>query len=781
VQRLYYNSRGQIDSTKDANFARTVKNTRAGTNGNLSEALYAGAGFARYTYDSYGRPVTIARSGAATDTIYYDIINRRDSVRNGVDTVALKFGYDHALLTSVTDSKGQTYAIAYNALAWPINHTDPAGAVDSLLYSLDGDLLRYVNRRHQATAFVYDSLHRLTSRVGDLSMSWAYQNHGRIQTATSGVSTETAYLSALESPDSIRTVMAGQAYWRRYRYTQAGQLDSTDVSGAGITFLGRRYLYDTKAILDTIRLNGVPSTLGVNNNLQVNSIAFSSGDVESRSYTTSHDLMVTSSSGLYNGFTQRGAGYNSAEQISEQINPDTVTGERYSYDLLGRLTTRSTGYYQTNNGWCLDPDYGTDGPCHSNSVWVTTAADTFTYDPAGNRTDHGATYVTGNRVTQFDGCSYTTDADGNVTSRTGGSCLRGTATFTWYAEGLLATITTGGSTIALNYDASGRLVRKDLNGSPQSYYLWDGNNLLAELDGVGTTKRAEYSYYPGVDRLHALIIGSTIYYAHSDAVGNVIGLSDTGQNLKRRYLFDAWGTMVFGSDDLPFNGYDRARWKGALLLVPELNLYYMRNRWYEGGTGRFLSEDPVPDAGANAYTYANDDPINASDPTGLMQAYTLPPIEVWGDPWPALGDLLSQAPDPNGIYNMGGGIVGPGQLAGPTAVRPDMTRVAPVAGSLASRITGGCGFLFLLCGHDVGEVLFPNNPIKPPPLDPVPEELPWGSSRVPRIGDNGIFEEELGEGAVLRIILTDIMADFAPLFLLPGWQQAVYPKGVPGA
>jgi RHS repeat-associated protein len=179
----------------------------------------------------------------------------------------------------------------------------------------------------------------------------------------------------------------------------------------------------------------------------------------------------------------------------------------------------------------------------------------------------------------------------------------------------------GSTTIALNYDAFGRLVRKDVNGTPDSHFLWDGGQLLAELDGLGSTKRAEYSYYPGMDRLHALIIGTTIYYAHSDATGSVIALTDASQNIERTYSYgDVWGTMTGGSDNLPFNGVDRSRWKGALLIVPELNLYYMRARWYEGGTGRFLSEDPLGlGGGMNPYIYAHDDPINGQDPSGLKR------------------------------------------------------------------------------------------------------------------------------------------------------------------
>jgi uncharacterized protein RhaS with RHS repeats len=50
-----------------------------------------------------------------------------------------------------------------------------------------------------------------------------------------------------------------------------------------------------------------------------------------------------------------------------------------------------------------------------------------------------------------------------------------------------------------------------------------------------------------------------------------------------------------------------------------VELYYMRNRWYEPRTGRFLSEDPIGLAGGiNPYVYAGDDPVNRWDPRGLI-------------------------------------------------------------------------------------------------------------------------------------------------------------------
>ena len=57
-------------------------------------------------------------------------------------------------------------------------------------------------------------------------------------------------------------------------------------------------------------------------------------------------------------------------------------------------------------------------------------------------------------------------------------------------------------------------------------------------------------------------------------------------------------------------------------LGPEL--YYMRNRWYEPQSGRFLSEDPIGLAGGiNQYAFAGNDPVGGRDPLGLADC------DVW--------------------------------------------------------------------------------------------------------------------------------------------------------
>jgi RHS repeat-associated protein len=55
----------------------------------------------------------------------------------------------------------------------------------------------------------------------------------------------------------------------------------------------------------------------------------------------------------------------------------------------------------------------------------------------------------------------------------------------------------------------------------------------------------------------------------------------------------------------------------------DLELYYLRARWYNQGTGRFLTRDTYPlnahhPSEWNRYGYVANNPVNAVDPSGLL-------------------------------------------------------------------------------------------------------------------------------------------------------------------
>jgi RHS repeat-associated protein len=293
---------------------------------------------------------------------------------------------------------------------------------------------------------------------------------------------------------------------------------------------------------------------------------------------------------------------------------------RFTYDSLGQLKTAAdqhwTGQYP---GGCFSADWGYECAA-TQSGWTTDSSRSYSYDLAGNRTSQGGTYGAANRITAANGCTYTTDFDGNVTGRTSCSPSSNNASFTWSAEGQLKTVVAQGKTWTINYDAAGRMVRWLDGAAVNAYFLWDGANLLAELGPTGTTKVAEFSYYPGLDRLHAHIRQDSLFFAQTDGVGNVIALTDAAQTVRRTWIYNDWGLNTGGVDNGNFGGDARVQWKGTLRvgLLGGGGLYYMRNRWYEPRSGRFLSEDPIGLAGGlNKYRYVGNDPVNGADPTGL--------------------------------------------------------------------------------------------------------------------------------------------------------------------
>ena len=107
-----------------------------------------------------------------------------------------------------------------------------------------------------------------------------------------------------------------------------------------------------------------------------------------------------------------------------------------------------------------------------------------------------------------------------------------------------------------------------------------------------------------------------LYDGHGNMVNTLSrgsGGSFTLGNSSFRY-YDAWGALDTG----PGAGNEpRQRYCANLghLQDDESGLIYMRARYYEPGTGRFVSEDPAMD-GSNWYSYCRNNPTNYRDANG---------------------------------------------------------------------------------------------------------------------------------------------------------------------
>jgi RHS repeat-associated protein len=93
-------------------------------------------------------------------------------------------------------------------------------------------------------------------------------------------------------------------------------------------------------------------------------------------------------------------------------------------------------------------------------------------------------------------------------------------------------------------------------------------------------------------------------------------LTNSNGTVTDEYEYDAYGNSFTKSGTTPNNYLYRGEQYDS-----DLALYYLRARYYNPATGRFLSRDPedgklTDPASLHKYLYANGDPINGIDPRG---------------------------------------------------------------------------------------------------------------------------------------------------------------------
>jgi hypothetical protein len=146
---------------------------------------------------------------------------------------------------------------------------------------------------------------------------------------------------------------------------------------------------------------------------------------------------------------------------------------------------------------------------------------------------------------------------------------------------------------------------------------------------------------------------------------------------------------------------------------------YMRARYYNPTLGRFVSEDPAGlQGGLNAYAYCNNDPINCTDPSGM-----LPRSLISAALAPTYFDTLSSAlglnQGPTISYrnpgerdsNNGGGMAAMQAGLGVASMVPGLGTVAGVANALIDVSQGNYGSAAVslasaipFVGSELGEV-----------------------------------------------------------------------------
>jgi RHS repeat-associated protein len=189
------------------------------------------------------------------------------------------------------------------------------------------------------------------------------------------------------------------------------------------------------------------------------------------------------------------------------------------------------------------------------------------------------------------------------------------------------TLPNNGGTTTFTYGADG--LRRSMTNSAgvTTDYIYDGSMLVREMQVAGPNNFPSIAAGTLVDTATYLqgptgpsyrrndITGIPSWYVYN-GLGSVVGEVDPAGNYTASGEYDVYGAPRASTQSGTFD--TRQRYVGQLghQTDPETGgLIYMQARYYDPGTGRFISEDPEL-SGLNWFIYCDDSPINYVDAKG---------------------------------------------------------------------------------------------------------------------------------------------------------------------
>jgi RHS repeat-associated protein len=320
---------------------------------------------------------------------------------------------------------------------------------------------------------------------------------------------------------------------------------------------------------------------------------------------------------------------------------DNILQQNYTYDNQGRLATR-THLISGVQVYKLTLSYNNVGLISQRieTVFSTTHTSVYTYDVRGR-----LKVVTKNGTTTE---QYEYDANDNRKSRKMGTApaeiasfdsqdrleTRGTNTYQFNSDGFLATrngdsfetsatgeltqATVGSSPIIYGYDGMGRRVsRTDSTGTTQYLYSAFGGSfeLTASRSPAGVST---LYFYDDAGSLFAYMRGPGTFYVASDQVGSPRLITNSTRANLRTVDYDSFGGVT--ADSAPTFDFSVGYAGGLTEAATGLVRFGFRD--YEPASGRWVQRDPIKfKGGMNHFAYVSNNPVQFSDPSGLM---TLP-------------------------------------------------------------------------------------------------------------------------------------------------------------
>ncbi|GBC94857.1 tRNA3(Ser)-specific nuclease WapA [bacterium HR16] len=600
VTRYRYDARGNRTVVIDANGNRT--DFAYNIADQLVEVQYPatgqqGSGRARtmsvyqYPGGALSQVVEYDESGTQIRGVTYAYGAEGELLSRTGSTEAVQYIYDAAYrVVGVRDGKGNLTSFTYNTRGDLTRITYPGG--DTLqfdAYDSAGRLLRRIDGRNIITNYTYNDPEGLLTDIqyvqnGQVigTVSFTYDSDGRRASMTDGTGVTTYSYDHMGNPLSVSVTYTGlptrtitYSYYpdgsRASMGTPAGTYSYTyDAAGrlVGLSAVGfiASWTYAPNGWLLTQTVNG----------------ATTSYEYNARGFLTRLTNRDAGGNVLsdFQNLQYDGVGNRVGMTVSFPAQPNLAGATNYAYDLKNQLlseqSTRAGGYTFS-----------------------------FGYDAAQNPTTFKGQPRTYNANNQLIGTGFAYDGNGNPVLYKG-------VNLSFDPENRM---TAYGSILTAGYNGDGLRAWKQ-TASGRRYYLYDGEELVCELDASGNVVA------PVVFGANGLVMYSGYIYQF-DLQGNAVHLlDDDGRTVLAHFAYDAWGQLMSGSNPTPY-GY-KAQW--GYYTDVESGILLLTHRYLDPATGRFLTRDPIGiEGGINLYAYVGNSSPNGADSLGLQKKPTNPP------------------------------------------------------------------------------------------------------------------------------------------------------------
>ncbi|WRL44039.1 RHS repeat-associated core domain-containing protein [Cyanobacterium aponinum UTEX 3222] len=596
--RTTYNAVGDTLTTTDA-YGRVTEFVYD-KNGELIETIFNDGTSIKTEYDAMGNK--IAETDQANNTTYYEY-DALDQLIAVVDANNHRTEYEYDEMGNLVlqrDANGNETRWEYDGLGRQTTTIRPLGQKAETFYNPVGNVIRTVDFNGEEIIYDYNDINLLTQKTfaDSTTVEYSYEDDRLVSVIDERGETTFSYndlgrlLSRVE-PD-------GKSI--SYTYNNVGQLESIITDGQTIA-----YTYDTFGRLDTVTAdNGVTDyDYDLVGNLIETTLP--NGVVETREYDQLYRLIGVENVDGDGGNILSSYDY-TLDEVGNRLLVEELNGGRsvaFAYDDTYRLISE-TITDAVNGDLTITYDYDAVGNRLSmdNSI---TGLTTYTY----NRNDWLLSESIAGVTT-----TYTYDDNGNTLTK---SNADEQVVYDWNQENHLVGVEIingdGVNNIEYQYDMNGIRVASIVDGF-ETRYLIDANReyaqALEEYDSNGDT---QVIYVHGWSLISQSRGGEDSFYGY-DGHSGVRILTDESGNVTDIYNYDGYGNVISSSGDTE-NSY---LYRGEQ-FDNNLQMQYLRARYYDPNLGRFPSVDPFEGViespiSRHRYAYGANNPITYFDPSG---------------------------------------------------------------------------------------------------------------------------------------------------------------------